>query len=147
MFESILLAVVLASGPSDHVAVAPMPFQATLRAAVIPRQWQRFADCVATRESHHNPHALNKSSGAAGRWQFLPGWKHGLPFMVRDRLIANGMSRKEANRVRRVLAAAPINRWRAHYQDIGFVAAITSTSGMGWKHWYLAGSPCNGLVP
>lgn len=147
MFESILLAVVLATGPSDQVAVAPMPFQATLRAAVIPGQWQRFAECVANRESHHNPHALNKSSGAAGRYQFLPAWRHGLPYMVAERMVAHGYPKAKAKRIVRILQSVPINKWKAHYQDIGFIAAITSTEGMGWKHWYLAGSPCNSLVP
>lgn len=130
-----------------QVAAAVANANAIAKASAIPAQWQQFADCVATRESHHNPKALNRGSGAAGKWQFMPAWRRGLPHMVAERLASNGATPRL---VRRLLASArelPINKWKEHYQDIGFVAAITSKEGMGWKHWYLAGSPCNSLVP
>ena len=144
VIDALILAGALLSGPGT----AGTATQAIVHtAATLPKAWRPFADCVAQRESHANPRSLNRSSGAAGKWQFLPSWQHGLPFMVRDRLIATGMSRKEANRVRRVLAAAPINRWREHYQDIGFAAALLAPNGQGWRHWSLPGHPCQGLVP
>lgn len=138
--------------PASRAQIQASLVRAANRAAIqdasrIPAQWQDFADCVATRESHHNPKALNKGSGAAGKWQFMPAWRRGLPHMVAERLASHGATPRL---VRRLLASAkglPINKWKEHYQDIGFVAVITSTEGMGWKHWYLAGSRCNRLVP
>lgn len=130
-----------------QVATAVANAKAIASASAIPAEWQRFADCVATRESHHNPKALNSGSGAAGKWQFMPAWRRGLPHMVAERLASHGATPRL---VRRLLASAkglPINKWKEHYQDIGFVAAVTSKEGMGWRHWYLAGSPCNSMVP
>lgn len=137
----------LTSTTAQRALIRARNSKAIASASTIPAEWRSFADCVATRESHHNPKALNKGSGAAGKWQFMPAWRNGLPYMVAERLADHGAT---PLLVRRLLASAkelPVNKWKEHYQDIGFVAVITSTKGQGWKHWYLAGSRCNRLVP
>ena len=120
-------------------------------AAQIPASQQAFAACVSHRESHGNYKAKRDEAGssAAGRWQFLDKqWRRGLSFMVAERLRSFGMSAHEAAVIRRHLAATRIDRWAPEYQDAAFLAALNARGPWsGWRHWYLAGSKCNALVP
>ena len=122
-------------------------------AAEIPASQQAFASCVSHRESHGNYKASRNEAGssAAGRWQFLDKqWRvnGGLAWMVSARLRAFGMNAHESAVIRRHLAATRIDRWAPEYQDAAFVAALNARGPWsGWRHWYLAGSKCNALVP
>lgn len=50
----------------------------SLRALVCSYSWScAVATCIVSRESGWNPRAYNSSSGAAGLWQWLPGWYRG----------------------------------------------------------------------
>jgi len=110
------------------------------RAAAVPRPLLPFASCVLDRESGGNLDrrqsgvaARNPASSAAGRWQFLDTpWRHGLSFMVRDRLIQFGMPKAEARKVRLYLGARHIATWDGWYQDIGFLEVIERG---GKHHW------------
>ena len=145
MIESIVLAGALMAGPAT--AGTAVIEQAQAAASAIPKVWRPFADCVAKRESNGNPRAVNRSSGAAGKWQFLPAWRNGLPYMVVDRLMAHGLPKNQARALRIRLQATPINKWAEAHQDVGFVAALLAPNGRGWRHWSLSGSKCQGLVP
>jgi hypothetical protein len=129
----------------------PAPSRATVTrsiaaASVPPRRWWPFARCVAERESGGSPTAQNPTSSAAGKWQFLDSqWRTGLAHMVRSRLIAHGVPFAQAKRIRLELSATPIHRWPERLQDVGFAAVIVTPGG--WRHWALAGSRCNALVP
>jgi hypothetical protein len=129
----------------------PRPSRATVSrqvalAALPPPAWREFAACVADRESGGSPTAQNPTSSAAGKWQFLDAqWRSGLAYMVRARLIAHGVPWAEAKRIRLQLQATPIHRWPERLQDVGFTAVVTQPGG--WRHWHLAGSRCNALVP
>jgi hypothetical protein len=142
MIESIILAGALLSGPATAGTAA-----VAIRAAEVPARWQPFAACVARRESNDNPRSVNRSSGAAGRWQFLPAWRHGLPYMVAARLREHGLPRSASKALRLRLQATPIQRWEPVLQDVGFAAALMAPNGQGWRHWSLPGSKCQGLVP
>jgi len=111
-------------------------------ASLTSPRWRPFAKCVEHRESKGVPTVVN-SSGHAGLFQFSRDWRHGLPFMVADRLRAHGLSKGAAAAIRRELSAKPINKWSATYQRIGFAEVVERG---GWRHWYLAGSRCNGLA-
>ncbi len=129
------------------------------RAAAIPARWQRFAACVLARESggtldkpQSGVGALNSGrESAAGRWQFLPSWRTGLPYMIAERLRAFGMSGPDARRVRVHLTRLwNINRYPGVLQDVGFVAVIRAGelgNGKGWRHWNLTGSRCLSYLP
>lgn len=108
-------------------------------AATVPRGMESFVACVLKRESGASlsprtsgQGAVNQSSGAAGRWQFMPDWQHGLPFMVKDRLVKFGMPRLKAHFVRKYLSTKPINEWSGWYQDIG---AFEVLERGGRHHW------------
>lgn len=117
-------------------------------AARIPLTQQEFAACVSHRESRHSHDAVNEGSGAAGRWQFEPQWKNGLPYMVAKRLRQHGMNAAEARAIRKQLQAMPIVEWSPLLQDTAFVAVLNARGPWsGWRHWAKAGSPCNDLVP
>lgn len=103
----------------------------------------KFTACVAERESGGSPHARNKTSSAAGKYQFLAAWENGLPFMVRDRLVQFGMPKKEARKIRHRLSRLPIHKWPEKYQDIGHAEVLERG---GWRHWSLPGSRCQTLV-
>jgi hypothetical protein len=114
-------------------------------AATVPPGWEAFAECVEQRESGGNPRVLNHAgSGAAGLFQLMPPWRQGGPYNVRERLLQYGATKKQAKAVRVYLSDRPIHQWPALYQRIVFAEALDD--GI-WRHWYLAGSRCNGLVP
>ena len=126
-------------------AIALTPLSA---AQAIPQDQQPFASCVSHRESRDNYKARGDESSARGRWQFLDRqWRHGLSFMVAERLRDFGMSSAASKRVRIHLQSISIDRWDPAYQDIAFVAVLNARGPWsGWRHWYLAGSKCNSLV-
>lgn len=121
-------------------------------AAQFPRSLVPFASCVLDRESggvldrrQSGVGARNPASSASGRWQFLNNdWQHSLPWHIRDRLVRFGMSKVQANKVRRYLDKRPIYRYHGIWQDIGFIETIERG---GWRHWSLSGSRCNALAP
>jgi len=115
-------------------------------AATPPRGWAAFAACVEHRESKGHPGILNhEGSGAAGLFQFMPDWRHGAPFIVRERLIQFGLPKPIARQVRiHLTRLSRIERWPALYQRIAFAEVIEDG---GWRHWSLRGSHCNTLVP
>ena len=74
-----------------------------------------------------------EGSGAAGRWQFMPGWRHGLPYMIKDRLVQFGMPKKQARQVRLYLSDLHyINRYPGIYQDVGMLEVVERG---GAHHW------------
>lgn len=129
-------------------AIALTPTSAAHQAATIPAPQQAFAACVSHRESHGNYKARGDESSARGRWQFLDQqWRHGLAYMVAERLRHFGMSRRESKRVRIYLQSVSIDRWPAYAQDAAFVAVLNARGPWsGWRHWYLPGSKCNRLA-
>ena len=130
------------------LVLAPAADTAIDRAATIPASQRAFADCVSHRESRNNPRATSNLSSSAGKWQFLQtSWGQSLPWMVAARLRDHGMGRAEAKALRIKLQATPIHRWSEDLQDVGFIAVLNARGPWsGWRHWYLAGSPCNSLV-
>lgn len=114
-------------------------------AATVPAGWQAFAACVEERESGGNPTVLNHAgSGAAGLFQFMPGWRHGAPYIVRERLLQFGASKAQVKAVREYLTRlGRIEKYPALYQRILFAEVLDD--GL-WKHWSLPGSRCQSLV-
>lgn len=113
-------------------------------ASLPPRGWERFTACVINRESHGQPGVLNgEGSGAAGLVQFMPDWRHGLPYIVAERLRQFGMPGKVARQVRVYLSRVHfIDRYPEVYQRVAFAEVLDD--GLWW-HW--DGHTCNGLVP
>lgn len=74
-------------------------------------------------------------------------WRNGGAWNVWKRLIRYGYSKEIALKVRERLMGTPIRYWKPVYQDVLYAEVILSGDGKGWKHWYLAGSPCNSMVP
>jgi hypothetical protein len=149
MFDTLIGAAVEAAAVTDSdrelaVARPSRSVSAVREALVMPRSHRLFRDCVANRESHDNPRAVNRSSGAAGTYQFLPAWRNGLPYMVRDRLVRAGLPKKKAKQVRIYLSKRPIQKWPATYQTLGFAEAMHRG---GSFHWRLAGSRCEAVRP
>lgn len=116
-------------------------------AATFPAGIRSWASCVIDRESggtlddrSSGVGARNPSSSASGRWQFLNNdWNHGLPYMVRDRLVDHGMSKADAREVRIWLQQRPISQWPGWYQDIGFLEVVERG---GRHHWNGGGHSC-----
>jgi len=114
-------------------------------AAQLPARHQAYAACVSNRESHGNYRAKGDVSSARGRWQFLDQqWRHGLSFMVAERLVTFGLPKKQAANIRHQMQAKPIDKWTPVLQDVAFAAVITHKGG--YKHWYITGSRCNALA-
>ncbi len=158
MIESLLIASAVLVGPSadsDRELSVRRPSRSVSsvrEASTVPSRWRGFAACVLARESgatldrqQSGVGALNQAgSSAAGRWQMLSPWQDGGAWNVQKRLIRYGVPRKQAREVRAYLQRTPIHRWHGTWQD---TAAIEALESGGWRHWYLAGSRCNGLVP
>ena len=128
MIGEALLASALYTQIIDSAAASPMP---------------QFTNCVAQRESHHNPKARNPHSSAQGKYQFLDNsWREGLSFMVRDRLIQFGMPKHDAVKIRKFLGNKEIARWPEVMQDIGHAEVLERG---GWFHWRF-GDRCDRLA-
>ena len=116
-------------------------------AAVLPERWRAFGACVEARESHSNPRAVNASSGAAGIFQLMPNWRHGAPYVLARALKAHGASAAYARSVRLSLPER-IERWPERYQRAVFAQVLAEGGrAAALRHWGLAGSRCDGLVP
>jgi hypothetical protein len=144
ILETLAVAALLHLPPAER---DPHPSRAqvnrvTSAASLPPRGWAAFARCVEHRESKGHAGVVNHGSGAAGLFQFMPAWRHGLPYMVAHRLHAHGMSKGAAAAVRRDLASKPINHWPAIYQRVGFAEVIATG---GWRAW-TGGHGCNALA-
>ena len=121
--------------------------QAARAASHIPAEWEPFRQCVAKRESGHRYNARNPISSAQGKYQFLDNsWRNGGGWNVYKALRLHGYHKTTAKRLLHRLHSTPIYRWKPIYQEILFAYVLTSREGMGWKHWYLAGSRCNRLA-
>lgn len=148
MIETLTGALVEVATDNDRelsVARPSRSVSAVRDASRVPARWRAFAECVLHRESgatldrrQSGAGALN-SSNHAGRWQFATDWRHGLPYMVRDRLVRHGLDNRQARTVRLWLTAHPIQQWPGLYQDMG--AFEVMERGGAW-HWKLAGSRC-----
>lgn len=160
MIDSIIL--------TGALLLRPMPMQdqasviraanivAARQAREVPAEWREFTLCISKRESGYGRHpdkskaykARNPKSSASGRYQFLDtSWRDGASWNVFKRLVSFGYDRATAKWVRQRLAETPISQWRPVYQDIAYAETLLSGEGQGWRHWHLAGSPCNRLVP
>ena len=150
MIEHILGAAVevarVADSDREWAVQRPSRSVAAVReSALPPRGWEAFAECVEQRESGGSPTIVNKSSGAAGLFQLMPAWRSGAPYIVRERLLQFGASKKQAKAVRVYLSGlGRIEKWPALYQRIVFAEVVED--GL-WHHWTLPGSRCQGLVP
>lgn len=100
-----------------------------------------FRKCVAWRESRNTRTAVSRG-GHRGLYQMTPELGHGAAWMMR---MAPGERISRAQRVR--LQSMPITSWSRYWQDRAFYTVLNARgAGSGWRHWYLSGSACNGLV-
>jgi hypothetical protein len=151
----IAAAIFIAPVPDQAQAIRSANITAARQARQIPPEWEPFTLCISERESGYgNDHpsksylAKNPASSASGRYQFLDGsWRKGGAWNVWKRLIRYGYDRDTATYVRQRLMATPIRYWRPVYQDVLYAEVLLSGEGKGWRHWHLAGSPCNRLTP
>lgn len=125
-------------------------------AARVPARWRAFAACVEPRESGGNPRAVNESSGAAGLFQFMPGWRGGpepeydggLPYVVARALKFAGMAPDDARAIRLKIQNKPIHRYPEMLQRAGFAQVLREGGrAAAMRHWWLDGSRCNALMP
>jgi hypothetical protein len=117
------------------------------RAAHLPPAQVAYRDCVAQRESKHDPRAHSATSSAAGKFQFLENkWHRGLSHMVAEKLREEGATKSLARTVRKHLRTTPIHRWHEAYQDVAFAAVLNANGPWsGAKHWAYGGY-CDTLV-
>ena len=117
-------------------------------AARVPKDQVGYAQCISHHESRGNYKAVGDQSSARGRWQFLDKqWRHGLSFMVANRLVDYGMPKSKTKKLVKHLQSKSIDAWEPIYQDVGFVAALNAKyHWSGWTHWAV-NSECNKLVP
>lgn len=119
-----------------------------LAAAKVPQDQRSYAKCVSFYESRGDYRAIGDNTNARGRWQFLDSdWRHGLSYMVANRLVDHGMHKSKVKKLVKHLQSRSIDTWEPVYQDIGFVAALNAKHHWsGWRHWAVD-SQCNKLVP
>ena len=145
LLDALVMTAVLAlpAGNTDRENAAHRASRSAsaIRSAVdVPNRIEDWVACVLDRESgatvdnkKSGQGARNPSSSASGRWQFLAAWQHGLPYMVRDRLVDHGMPRDKAASIRRSLSSKPIYRWPGVFQDIGALEVIERGGAFHWR--------------
>lgn len=101
---------------------------------------EAFRKCVAWRESRNSTRAVS-GGGHRGLYQMTDALGDGAAWMMRVDPV-DPISRSQ--RVR--LQALPITSWSRYWQDRAFYTVLNAEHrGSGARHWYLAGSACNGL--
>lgn len=117
-------------------------------APVIPVdvQTSRFMECVSFRESRNDSTAVSRTGKHRGKYQATPAMARGmawhlLPWLKTWHADAKGYAMQ--------LRRTPMNRWPEEMQDAAFILTLhhNGKRWSGWRHWYLAGSRCNALVP
>lgn len=105
-----------------------------------------FMHCVAERESRGKPTAVSHSGKHRGKYQVTPAMGVGMSWHVLPWLKT---WRKDAVAYSATLRRTPMNKWPERVQDAAFVLTLHHDGDRwsGWRHWYLAGSRCNKLVP
>lgn len=92
--------------------------------------------CVQKRESHHRYGAKNRSSSAAGAYQFLDSqWREPLAHMVYPEL-KKMYGNSVAKGIKKKLFANPISTWSRSIQDQAFFTVLNyNGKWSGKKHW------------
>ena len=131
--------------PASSVELGGKAARAGVVASMLSPEQERFRECVVHRESRGNPRASNPNSSAQGKYQFLDKqWRKGLAHMVTVALREKGVP---VRGLKGDLRATPIKNWGPVLQDIAFAEVLNARGEWsGWRHWYLPGSKCNGLV-
>jgi hypothetical protein len=116
MIESIVLAGVLASGPQ-----LPEPIQKGEKYHPSPVSLYQGREYV----KRHNTYR--------GAYQFSKALKNGAAWMMQKSMRRNGVSAKQAKRIRKELQAHPMNQWHPYWQDRAFWTIWDH--GDGRFHW------------
>ena len=147
ILDALVAAAITLPDPDRHHSPSRAAVSRIVEAASLPPAgWGAFAACVEERESHGNPRALN-ASGHAGLVQWSRDWSRGLPYVVARGLVAHGMPRGYARTIRLSLPHR-IEAWPAVLQRVAFSRVLVEGGrSAAMRHWSLAGSRCNGLVP
>ena len=87
-------------------------------------RWERARRCIVWRESRGQYRVVNRSSGAAGAYQFM-------------RRTSNEMARRMG---KPWLIGVPASRWSRADQDRAFW--MLWNHGKGRSHWYSRSKPC-----
>lgn len=105
-----------------------------------------FRDCVADRESRFDHTAVSRTGKYRGKYQFSDALKRGATWHMLPWLRE---WHPDAKRYAAQLRRTPMNRWPEVMQDAAFVFTLhhDGVRWVEWRHWFLAGSPCNDLVP
>lgn len=137
MAAAVLATALLVAPSTGDDVVPPLPVDSATEA---------FRDCVSFRESRNDPTAVSASGKHRGKYQVTPGMGRGmawhlLPWLKTWHADAKGYAAQ--------LRRTPVNKWPEEMQDAAFVLTLhyDGKKWSGWRHWYLAGSACNALVP
>ena len=113
---------------------------------VVDKATAAFQDCVARRESRYDHTAVSRTGKYRGKYQFSDALKRGavwhlLPWLREWHPDAKAYAAQ--------LRRTPMNQWPEVMQDAAFILTLhhDGVRWVEWRHWYLADSPCNDLVP
>ena len=145
MFESALLAVVLASGPDlpGVVDKGPKPHDGTSlhRGVKYSPRHEKMRRCIRARESNNEYRAVSPTGKYRGAYQFSPALKRGAAWMIQNQLRSTH-GKETAVRIGRELRSTPMNQWAIYWQDRAFWTIWNM--GEGRSHWKatVAGTEC-----
>lgn len=126
MFESLLLAAVIAGGPD--------PTSSVYTGKWYVEHHEPIRRCIVHRESRGNYRAVNRRSSARGAYQFLDSqWRKSLVWMLIP-------EHKDKVKEVRKLRDKPIHHWSRYWQDAAFWVAWQR--GKGRSHWSLQQKEC-----
>ena len=139
MIESIVLAGVLAAGPQLPEPIQkgekyhPSPVSLYQGREYVKRH-NKYRVCVRGRESSDYYNAVSKPPNTyRGAYQFSHALKNGAAWMMQKSMRRNGVSAKQAKRIRKELQAHPMNQWHPYWQDRAFWTIWDH--GDGRFHW------------
>lgn len=140
MIAAAVLAAAIAVTPASNGTLGVVP------PLEIDAKTRDFMECVGFRESRNDPGAVSASGKHRGRFQVTPAMGRGMAWHLLPWLRT---WHPDARRYAAKLRSTPVNRWPVEMQDAAFVLTLhhDGKRWSGWRHWYLAGSACNALVP
>lgn len=146
MIEQLVMAAVMATGPSRPHEPPPLTVSKTSSIMVGPKlpyrgkYWRpsqrKFTLCVLSRESNNNWFSTNRAAGYFGGFQFSKPLTRGATYMITTEL-QQLFGKKRGKQIAKRLRGIEMQKWHPWYQHVAFATVLNwEHDWSGKSHWH-----------